>query len=79
MELDVLHLDGLATSASACGLKHDLVIETKTELRHTTEVAFHLDGTENLGSQDVAVGGDEQVETFDDIEEDFVLAVSDSF
>lgn len=79
MELDILHLNSLASRRAACRLKHDLVVESQSQLGHTTEVAFHLDGTENLTPQHISVGADEEVQAFDNIEEDFVLAVTDTF
>jgi hypothetical protein len=36
----------LRTSPSA--LKHDLVVQTKPKFRHTREIAFHLDCTQDL-------------------------------
>lgn len=78
MELDILHLDGLATGGAAGRLEHGLVVEAQPQLGHTAQVALHLDGTKNLTAQHVAVGADEQVEAFDDVEEDLVLAVTDT-
>lgn len=78
MKLDVLHLDGLAARGPARRLEHDLVVEAQAQLGHAAQVAFHLDGAENLASQDVSVGTDEQVEALDDVEEDFVFAIADA-
>ena len=50
VELDVLHLDGFTARAAAGRLEHDLVVEAEAQLGHTTEVALHLDGAENLGA-----------------------------
>lgn len=55
VELDILHLDGLASGRATSGLKHDLVVQTQPQLGHTTQVAFHFDGAQNLGPQDVSV------------------------
>lgn len=65
------------TSASV--LKHDLVVQTETQFRHAREVALHLDSTEDLAADDVAVGIDEQIDGLDDIKEDFVFAIPDAF
>lgn len=78
VELDVLHLDGLAAGAAARRLEHDLVVEAEPQLGHAAEVALHLDGAQDLGPEDVAVGRDKQVEALDDVEEDLVLAVPDA-
>lgn len=78
VELDVLHLNGLAAGGAAGRLKHDLVVEAEAQLGHAAEVALHLDGAENLAAEDIAVGANEQVEALDDVEEDFVFAVADA-
>ena len=78
VELDVLHLNGLAARGPARRLEHDLVVEPQPQLGHAAEVALHLDGAEDLAAQHVSVGADEQVEALDDVEEDFVLAVADA-
>jgi hypothetical protein len=64
---------GARTAAGA--LKHDLVVEAKAELRHAREIALHLDGAEDLGAGDVALGVDHEIDALDDVEEDLVLAV----
>lgn len=79
VELDVFHLHRLASRSAPCCLEHDLVVQPQTQLWHSTQIAFHLDRAQDLGSQDVAGCGNEEVQGFDDIEEDLVLAVADSF
>ncbi|KFY90763.1 hypothetical protein V498_05845 [Pseudogymnoascus sp. VKM F-4517 (FW-2822)] len=79
VELDVFHLDGLAACGAPGRLEHHLVVEPEAQLGHAGEVALHLDGAENLGAQHVASRGDEEVEGFDDVEEDFVFPVADAF
>ena len=54
MELDVLHLDRLATRVATRALEHDLVVQPEPQLGHAREVALHLDGAEDLGAHDVA-------------------------
>jgi hypothetical protein len=78
VELDVLHLDCLSACCPAGGLEHDLVVEAQAQFGHAGQVALHLDRAQNLRPQHVAVGGDEQVERLDDVEEDLVLAVADA-
>ena len=78
VELDVLHLDGLAARRAPRRLEHDLVVEPEAQLRHAGQVALHLDGAQDLGPQHVAVAADEQVQRLDDVEEDLVLAVADA-
>ena len=79
VEFDVFHLDCLAACGAPGRLEHHLVVEAEAELGHAGEVALHLDGAEDLGAQYVAGGGDEEVEGFDDVEEDFVFPVADAF
>lgn len=78
VELDVLHLDGLSSRCATCGLEHDLVVQTQTKFRHTTQITLHLDSTENLRSQHVTRRGHEEVKGLHNIKEDFVLAVPDT-
>ena len=59
--------------------KHDFIIQTQTQFRHSTQVALHLHRTENLRSDDVSIRIDEEIDRFDDVEEDFVLAITDAF
>lgn len=79
MELDVFHFDGLSSRRAAGRFEHDLVVETQAQFRHTTQVALHLDSSEDFTSEHVSVGTDEQVQAFDNVKEDFVLAVADAF
>ncbi len=78
VELDVLHLDGLAARRAPCRLEHDLVVEPQAQLGHARQIALHLDGAQDLGAQHVAVGRHQQVERLDDVEEHLVLAVPDA-
>ena len=55
-----------------------LVIESEPELRHPREVDSHLDHAHNLRSQHVSLGSGKEVDTLDDIEEDFILAILDA-
>ena len=79
MKLDILHLDRLAPCRSAGRLKHDFVVQSKPQFWHPGEVTFQLYRTKNLRAQDVARGGDEKVQGFDDVKEDFVFAIANSF
>lgn len=79
VELDIFHFDRLPPRRSPCGLKHDLVIQPKPQFRHSGEVAFQFYGAKDLGAQDVAGGGDEKVQGFNNVEEDFVFAIANSF
>ena len=79
VELDVFHLYGFAAGSPTGGLEHDLIIEAQAEFRHAGEVAFHLDRTKDLRAKDVAGRRHEQVERFNDIEEDLILAIADAF
>ena len=55
MELDVLHLDRLASRVAARALEHNLVVQPEPELGHARQVALHLDCAEDLGADDVTV------------------------
>lgn len=77
MEFHVFHLDRLSPRRPTRRFEHDLVVEPEPELRHPAQVAFEFDGAQDFGAQDVARGRDEEVEGLDDVEEDFVFAVSD--
>ena len=79
VELDVLHLYRLAPGRPSRRLEHGLVIEAEPQLGHAAQVAFQLDGAEDLAAEDVAGGADEEVEGFDDVEEDFIFPVSYPF
>ena len=78
VELDVFHFDRFASRGTACGLEHNLIIQSQPQLWHTTQVALHLDGAQNLRSQDISVRRDEKVKGLNDIQEDFVLAVTNT-
>ena len=79
VKLDILHLDRLPPCRSSGRLKHDFIIQPKPQFRHPREIAFQLYGTKDLRAQDVAGRGDEKVQGFDDVEEDFVFAIANSF
>jgi len=79
MEFDVLHFDSFPSARPSSILEHDFVVESQAQLRHARKVTFHLDGTENLRAQHVAVAVDEKVQRFNHVQEDFVLAVADPF
>jgi hypothetical protein len=66
----------LRTAARA--LEHDLVVETEPELWHAGKIALHLDCAKNLGTDDVALCVDEEVDALDDVEEDLVLPIADA-
>lgn len=79
VKLDILHFHGLSSRRATRGLKHNLIVQPQAKLRHSTQVALHLNGAQDLRSQNVPGGGYKEIEGFDDIEEDFILAVADSF
>lgn len=79
MELDVFHLDRLASGGPACRLKHDFIVQPETELRHATQIALHLNRAQDLRSKNISVRGNKEVQGLDHVEEYFVLAVADSF
>ena len=79
VELDILHFHGLSSRRATRSLKHNFIVQPQAKLRHSTQVALHLNGAQDLRSQNVPGGGYKEIEGFDDIEEDFVLAVADSF
>ena len=56
-----------------------LVIETQPELRHAREVDSHLDVAPDLRPEDIALSSSQQVNTLDDVQEDFILPVLDAF
>mmetsp|Transcript_57148 Transcript_57148/g.135715 ORF Transcript_57148/g.135715 Transcript_57148/m.135715 type:complete len:257 (+) Transcript_57148:592-1362(+) len=79
MELDVLHLDGLALGvAPPRPLEQQLVVEAKLKLRHPTQVGSHFERPQDFGPQDVPVGPHQNVHRLNDIQEDLVFAVLDS-
>ena len=55
MELDVLHLDRLSPCVATRAFEHDFVVQAEAELRHAGKVALHLDGTKNLGANNISV------------------------
>ncbi len=59
MEFDVLHLHGLSPRRSSCGLEHDFVVQSQSEFRHTTEIAFQFHSAKDFRAQDIAGRGDE--------------------
>lgn len=79
MKFHVFHLDRLPPRRPAGSLEHGFVIESKPQLWHAAQVAFQFHRAQDLGAKDVACRGDEEVEGFDDIEENFVFSVSDAF
>lgn len=79
MELDVFHLHSFPPSRSACRFEHDLVVQAKTQFRHTGQVTLHLNRTKNFGPEHVPTGADEKVERLNDVQEDFVLSIADTF
>ena len=79
VELDVLHLDGLPARVAARALEHYLVVQPEPKFGHARQVALHLDRAEDLRADDVAVRIHKQVDALDDVQEDFVLTVADTF
>ena len=53
------------------------VIEPQSQLWHAREVNSHLDVPPDLGPEDIALGPGQQVNTLDDVQEDFILTVLD--
>lgn len=41
---------------AACALEHDLIVQTEAEFWHSRQIAFHLDGAQDLGPDDIASG-----------------------
>lgn len=78
VKLDVFHLNSLASRGPTSRFKHDLVVQSQAQLRHAGQVALHLDSAEDLGSQDIAVGGNHEVQALDDVQEDLILSVPDA-
>jgi hypothetical protein len=78
MELDVFHLDCFTSGGPPGCLEHDFVIQSQPQLWHSRQIALHLDGSEDLGTEHVARRGDKKVQGLDDIEEYFVLPVTDA-
>ena len=78
MELDVLHLDQLASSRSVLHLKEHLVIEAKLQLRHAAQVAAHVNAPKDLRPEHISIRADQDVEPLDHIQEDLILGVLDS-
>ena len=54
MELDVFHLHRFPSCRSACGLKHDLVVQPQAQFGHSTQIALQLHGAQDLGAEDIA-------------------------
>ena len=79
MEFHILHLHALPSRRSSRAFKHHFVVQPKPQFGHSREVAFQFYGAENLGTKDVTGGGDEEVERFNDVEEDFVFTVANPF
>lgn len=48
VEFDVFHLDRLASRSTTGRLKHHFVVQPQTKFGHTTQVALHLDGAQDL-------------------------------
>lgn len=79
MELDIFHFHRLAPCCASSGLEHDLVVQAEPQLWHTAEITFQFHGAQDFGAEDIAGGGNEKVEGFDNVKEDFVFAVTDAF
>ena len=75
MKFDILHLDRFSAGCPSGTLEHDLVVQTQSQLWHARKVTFHLDCTQDFGTNDVAICVDEEIDGFDDIQEDFILPV----
>jgi len=78
VELDVFHLDSLASCSAARGLEHGFVVQTQPQLGHTAQITLHLNSTQNLGPEHVSVRRHQQVERFDHVQENLVFAVADA-
>ena len=76
MELDVLHLNGLAARRPARRLKHDFIVEAEPQLRHTGEIALHLNATQYFAAKHIPICADQQVEGLDDVQENLVFPIS---
>lgn len=62
VELHIFHLDRLSSCCSTSRLEHDFIVKPKSKLGHTAEVTLHLDRAQDLGTQDVAIGRDQQIQ-----------------
>jgi len=77
---DIFKLDGfsfpdiLSSSASLRG-ENDTIVEPQSQLGHSTQMRFHLDGSEDLRSEQISVVIYQKIHFFNHIEEDLVLLV----
>mmetsp|Transcript_1902 Transcript_1902/g.3615 ORF Transcript_1902/g.3615 Transcript_1902/m.3615 type:complete len:204 (-) Transcript_1902:329-940(-) len=80
MELNVLKLDRLdASGGSPSGFKHELIIETELQFRHTRQERLHLNTANDLRMKNGTIGGNQQIQLLHNIQEDLILAMFDSF
>jgi len=80
---------------AARAFEHNLIVKAQSEFWHTRQVALHFDSAENFRAHDISVCIDlgccepsepiladvtyKHVDTLDNVQEDFVFPISDSF
>jgi hypothetical protein len=79
MELDVIEFDGLAFGGSALGFVVGFIVKSKFKIGHSRKLTVGIDNTDDFRLDDVVGWADEHVEFFDNIEEELIFAVLDSF
>mmetsp|Transcript_27274 Transcript_27274/g.42442 ORF Transcript_27274/g.42442 Transcript_27274/m.42442 type:complete len:269 (-) Transcript_27274:93-899(-) len=80
VEVDMLHFDGLPSAVVSCPtVELDSIVQPKTKLRHTAQLALHLDRPVDFRSKQGTIGVHQQVDGFHHIEKHLILSVFDVF
>ena len=89
MELDVVNLDssvcrllcngGCCVRATCSSLHEEFVVDAELALRHTREERLDTDSAEDICLEDGASRRQEHVDALDDVDEDLITLVADSF
>ena len=79
VKLDIVKFNWPGLGRSSLGFEERFVIETEFEFRHSGEHTFNFDISNNFAFDYVPLPSDEHVEFLDNIKEDFVFFVFNSF
>lgn len=78
MKLDILQLHRLGFSSSG-RFEQNLVIQAQSQFRHSGQIHPHFDAAHNFRPEDVSGGPGQKVNRLNDVEEDLVFPVFDTF
>jgi hypothetical protein len=78
MELDVINLDTTVLLRGVSILDEELIIDAELALRHSTQLSFHEDLSNNISLQDCASDGEEDIHVLHSVNEYFIPLIANA-